>query len=244
MEKIPAYRKLYKEIKREIQSGKLSPGVLLPSESELEHQFSVSRTTVRKAIGLLSSEGYLHVQQGRGTEVLDVSTTQRLNSITSISEALTEKGFTVTTQGMYIELITAPDFVREALKLSDEAKVYKLQRVQCADGNPIAIINNYLIESIVPNLEKHTEAFTKLYQLLEKEYGIAIRHAWEYISAISADFTESQILRIPVGSPLLFTKRISYTDTIPFEYSINKLVADKYEYSVYMEGRTQTAKIE
>ena len=74
MAKIPAYRQLYAELKSDIKNGKYPPGIFLPTESELEQIFDVSRTTVRRAISMLTAEGYLSVKQGRGTEVQEVST--------------------------------------------------------------------------------------------------------------------------------------------------------------------------
>lgn len=69
MARTPAYKAVYFSIKRAIQDGSYKAGSLLPSEPELEKQFNVSRTTVRKAISLLTTEGYLDVKQGRGTLV-------------------------------------------------------------------------------------------------------------------------------------------------------------------------------
>ena len=237
MANTPAYKIVYASIKKKIKEGDYATGALLPTEQELEEQYSVSRTTVRKAIGLLINEGYLRAKQGRGTEVLDVSTTQKLNHITSVTETLIEKGHKVTTQAMLIERISTPDFVAKALDLSDGAKVYRVQRVQCADSTPIAIMVNYLRENVVPDLEKYADKFISLYQVLESQYNIIFKDSEEYISAVGADFHESQILKVPPGSPLLCSRRISTTEQGPFEYSISKFVADKYEYSVYMQGR-------
>ncbi len=237
MREVPAYRKVYTELKRQIKDGGYPAGTLLPTESELEAQFSVSRTTVRKAVSLLAGEGYLSVRQGRGTEVLDISTTQKLNHISSITETLTEKGYKVTVQGMFIERVKAPEYVSEVLDLPQDASVFKMQRVQCADGQPIALMVNYLRENVVPDLDKYVNQFVGLYSFLERTYNIIFKEAVERLSAVSADFTESQILKIPVGAPLLCSKRISYVEQGPFEYSVIKLVADKYEYSVYMQGR-------
>jgi GntR family transcriptional regulator len=234
---IPSYRIVYSEIKKRLKDGTYQPHMLLPNEAELEKQFSVSRTTIRKAISLLVSEGFLRVKQGRGTEVLDISTTQKLNHITSITETLEKKGFKVTTQGMCIEHVLASEKVAQALDLSVGDSVYKLQRVQCTDGLPIAIMVNYLRENAVPDFEKSVNTFSGLYEFLEKKYHIVFKDAVERLSATSADFTESQILRVPFGSPLLCSKRISSNEQGPFEYSVIKLVADKYEYCVYLHGR-------
>ncbi|WP_046227879.1 GntR family transcriptional regulator [Paenibacillus dauci] len=237
MNDIPAYRKVYTQLKQDIKEGHYAPGTLLPTESELEQRFSVSRTTIRKAVELLGNEGFLKKTQGKGTEILDTSTTQRLNHLTSITETLTSKGYKVTTRGMSIEWITPPEHVADALMLPPGSKVYLVQRVQYADDRPIALMNNYLRANYVPGLEQHVNRFNSLYTFLEQTYHIILLHAWERLSAVAADFTESQILQIPLGSPLLCSKRISHIEQGPFEYSIIKLVADKYEYSVYLEGR-------
>lgn len=237
MGNIPIYKKAYMEIKQLIKDGVYPPGTFLPTETELELQFKASRTTIRKAIKLLASEGYVLVMQGRGTEVQDVPTTQKLNKVSSFTETLKQKGFTVTTQGMDIKLITAPPNVQKHLKLNSDNLVYHLQRVQCANGKPIGILENHLKSSLFPDMEKYTGTFTSLYTFLEQTYGLHIKEANEYISAKSSDFIESQILQIPIGTPLLVSKRITFTEKGPFDYSINKSIADKFEYSIYMSGR-------
>ena len=105
--KIPAYQRVYNALKARILEGDYGVGELLPSEPELERQFGVSRTTVRKAVENLSREGFVLAQQGRGTVVLDFSTRQNLNEVTSISETLERKGFTVVPKSMYIDRIEA-----------------------------------------------------------------------------------------------------------------------------------------
>lgn len=237
MSKIPAYRKIYSTLKRDLKEGKYKKGDLLPTETELEQIFSVSRTTIRRAIALLVSEGHLLVKQGKGTEVLETATTQRLNRITSITETLCQKGIKVTTQGMLIERVPAQGSVAEHLNLSDGEPVFKVQRVQLADDMPLAIMVNYLKIHLAPDLDRHENTFTSLYSFLEEHYNVVLKSAVQFLSAVSATFTESQILRIPTGAPLLCSRRITSTEQGPAEYNIIKLVADKYEYCVYLEGR-------
>lgn len=237
MTNIPAYRKVYTLLKQDIKEGIYPPGNLLPTESELEQRFAVSRTTIRKAIEQLHSEGFVRKTQGKGTEVLDTSTTQRLNHLTSITETLISKGYDVQTRGMSIELITPPEHIANELQLSAGQQVYWVQRVQYADNTPIALMNNYLRASKVPGLEQYSNTFNSLYTFLEQHYHLILLNAWERLSAVAANFTESQILQVPLGAPLLCSKRLTSTEQGPFEYSVTKLVADKYEYSVYLEGR-------
>ena len=58
--------KLYSRI---VNGGVYSAGSRLPGENELSAELGVSRTTLREAIKILSSQGVLEVYRGRGTFV-------------------------------------------------------------------------------------------------------------------------------------------------------------------------------
>lgn len=239
MRKMTAYMEVYAGIKKKIKEGVYKAGTLLPTEGELEKIYNVSRITVRKAVGMLAADGYVNVVQGRGTEVRDISTTQRLYSVTSITETLKKKGYEMSVRGMAIEEVIPPTDVQEGLQLDKNTTVYCVQRVLCADNNPICITTNYLKKDLVPGLEDHVNKFIGLYSFIESTYGIVITEACEYISAVSSDFYESQILNVPVGTALLYSRRIGWTAQGIFEYAVNKLIGDRYEFSVHMSGRPQ-----
>jgi len=61
------YFALMETLKKDILSGKIKAGDKLPSENELSKQYNISRHTVRKAIGILTHEGYVVAEHGRGT---------------------------------------------------------------------------------------------------------------------------------------------------------------------------------
>ena len=237
MSRVPAYSVVYQTIKQRIRDGYYPVGSLLPTETELEKEFSVSRTTIRRATSILSSEGYIRVVQGKGSEVLSSTTTQRLNSISSITETLRMRGFEVSTQGMCIDRVPAPPQVAEALELGEGQAVYLVQRVQCVDGTPFAIMNNYLKADMVPGLEQYGDQFVSLYRFLEDHYHLTFHHAMEYLSASAADFMEAMVLHIAVGTPLLCSRRVTSGDQGLFEYGVTKILAERYEYCVYLEGR-------
>ena len=233
----PEYRKVYCILKQEIRDGEYKPGEMLPPEYLIEERFKVSRTTVRRALDLLARDGYVDAKQGKGTIVLDFTTVQKLNALTSVSETLKSKGFTVSTKGMHIDRVKANAKVANALKIKEGACVVRIQRVQCANDHPIAIMENYLVMELVPGIERYNEQFTSLYAFLESKYHIVLTSAFEYLSAGVADFSEAQILNVPVGSPLLISRRVTCNSSGPAEYALLKILGDKYEYSVYMEGR-------
>lgn len=61
------YFSLMEHLKQEILSGNIKPGEKLPSEKELSEQFHLSRHTIRKAIAILASNGYVIAEHGKGT---------------------------------------------------------------------------------------------------------------------------------------------------------------------------------
>lgn len=67
MEKKLKYFDLMEDLRRQILNGDFKPGEKLPSENELSAAYQVSRQTVRKAIQILESEGYVYAEHGRGT---------------------------------------------------------------------------------------------------------------------------------------------------------------------------------
>ena len=63
----PKYFSLMEQLKTDILSGAIRPGEKLPSENELSRKYSLSRHTVRKALGILEQEGYIEAFHGKGT---------------------------------------------------------------------------------------------------------------------------------------------------------------------------------
>ncbi len=238
MRKMTAYMEVYLDLKKKIREGTYKTGMLLPTEPELETMYGVSRITIRKAMAMLADDGYVNIVQGKGTEVCDITTIQRLNSVTSITETLQKKGYHMTVQGMDIEEVTPPPYVAEALKIDKDTTVYKLQRIRCADGVPFSITIDYLKKEYVPGLKAYEGTFVGLYDFIERTYGLVMTEAYEYVSAASADFLEAQVLGVATGTALLYSRRIGYVEQGPFEYTVNKMIGDRYEFSVYMQGRS------
>jgi DNA-binding LacI/PurR family transcriptional regulator len=65
----PFYKNIYDSLLEEIKAGKLRPGDRVPSEKELCGQFSVSRITSKRALELLTEQGYITRFPGRGSFV-------------------------------------------------------------------------------------------------------------------------------------------------------------------------------
>lgn len=239
MKREPAYLIVYQKLKNDIREHVYQVGELLPSESELEQRFGVSRTTIRKAVEMLTRDGYLFVKQGRGTEVLDYSASQNLNVVTSFSETLRKRGFQVRSKSIYIDEISATSFLAKELLIKEGAPVIRIQRLQLADEVPVAVIKNYLPAERFPDFRKRAEYMKSLYMFLEEEYNVNITSAKDKIFAKAADFVDAELLQIAIGSPLLCMARTTNHDNMPLTHDDLHIRYDKYELNLTISGRVK-----
>ena len=71
---IPLHMQLLNQLRHLILSGQWTPGSRLLSETELQHQLKISRSTIRQALHKAETEGLIERVPGRGTFVAPLST--------------------------------------------------------------------------------------------------------------------------------------------------------------------------
>lgn len=211
--------------------------MLLPPEPELEQLYGVSRTTVRKAIAMLLSDGYITVKQGYGTQVISRKVSQNLNLLTSISQSLRKKGYAIGVKNTFVEKLRANAVLAHDFHIEEGSELVCVHRIQLADGDPVAITKNYILASLVPDIEKKSEEIVSLYDYLLKNYSLRYTDAKDTISAISADYEEAVVLGIEPKTALMTIKRICYINDIVAEVDDVRIIADKYEFEIYMKGK-------
>ena len=140
-----AYKKVYEALRERIADKTYDVGAFLPPEPELEKQFGVSRTTVRRAIGLLVQDGFLSVKQGSGTSVISRKATQSFNRFTSISETLAQKGHKIGLKSSYTERVKADERLATLLDVAVGTPLICVHRIKTADGKSVCIMRNYIL---------------------------------------------------------------------------------------------------
>ncbi len=234
--KIPAYQSVYQSLKTAILEGEYAINDLLPPEGELEKIYGVSRITVRRAIEMLTNDGFIRVQQGFGTQVLPYNTTQNMNTISSMSKTLTSKGMRVHPKSMFIDCIEASARIAKELDVKVGAPIVRVQRIQMADDAPIAIIRNYIPAFLVPNIEHYQNQFTGLYEFLSQKYAITIDAVKDRISARSCTFDEAQMLDVPVQTALIYFARACYQKGKIVCVDHCRILGSKYEFEMYTKA--------
>ncbi len=227
-----AYTAVYNNIRDSIERQEYIIGSLLPPEPQLELQYSVSRTTIRKAIDMLVREGYVRVKQGYGTEVIYNKTAQNLNVITSVSQTLANKGYLVGVKNMYITIVSSDIPFLKPLELPPNSKVAEISRIQTADGIPVSIVKNYISYDLVKGIDTTSVNIVSLYKFLSNTYGVDITASSDIISAKNATFEDAILLETNPGTALITIDRICYSDGKAVEIDFVKILGSKYQFEV------------
>ena len=72
METLPIYKQIYNDLLEKIKSGTIKSGEKLPSEMELCRTYHVSRITSKRALDLLTEQGYIIRFPGKGSFINDL----------------------------------------------------------------------------------------------------------------------------------------------------------------------------
>lgn len=68
---VPLYRQMVKDMRRRFSEGEFAPGYPLPSSPMLEHDYGLSRDTVRRAMYELRDLGYVVAVKGANWRATD-----------------------------------------------------------------------------------------------------------------------------------------------------------------------------
>lgn len=199
---------LWRQLKillREKALSELTPGDRMPTEQELCDQFGVSRITVRQALSSLTKEGILARQRGRGTYVLPPKMAEQLDPQSRRVELPRYK----------IALYSAEKVIadrRLAAKMSTVVgeQLHKIRRVRLVEEEPISYITLYLPVRFFPSFTQTELEGDQFARLLEYKSGLEAVRGEEVIEAIQADRFRSELLHVPVGSPLLVVESTAF----------------------------------
>jgi GntR family transcriptional regulator len=222
----PAFSPLYQQIKvlilQSLQTGEWKPGELIPSEMDLAARFRVSQGTVRKAIDELAAENLVMRRQGKGTFVAthaEQHVQYRFLRLMPDSGDLASEG-PAQRQIIDCKRLRAPADIARALALRTGDAVLQLRRVLAFQGIPTILEDVWLPGGPFKGLTAERLATYRgpMYALFETEFGVRMVRAEEKIRALAADATAAELLKVPVGEPLLSVERTAYTyNDLPME---------------------------
>jgi len=229
---VPLYLQLAQHFETAIASGALKAGARLDNEVELAERLGLSRPTVRAAFLYLANKGMVVRKRGAGTLVAKARIDRDVE-LTSLYDDLAAAGRAPQTQVLRNEVGHASEQVAEALRLPERALVICLERIRLADGEPIALMHNYLPAALL-HLPSDMLAEHGLYELL-RAGGIRLGSASQRMSAKNASAAEARVLSETRGAALLTMERVAFDENDrPVEFGQHLYRASRYAFTTRM----------
>jgi DNA-binding GntR family transcriptional regulator len=209
------YRKLQQNIKSQILAGVYREGDLLPSESEFQQLYSVTRSTVRHALNELVREGYIMKKQGKGSIVArQQRRTLGVLSVKGFSEIVSEKKLEVNTLIIEKPVITRwiEPFFYPLDDMEQKAGCIYLKRLRCVEKEPVMLESTYISNINLSLFCSRPFVKASLFETLNVNYAIEITRVDEDLRSVLCDEDTARHLDISAGKPLLHIYLKFYTN--------------------------------
>ncbi|WP_097003778.1 GntR family transcriptional regulator [Lacrimispora amygdalina] len=232
----PLYAQLMKEIKDLIQKGEYEAGDQIPTEIELSEKYQVSRITVRRTIEELCTQGILVKRQGKGTfvEAPKIYRKVEKDNNMSFSESCRANGRKPASHVIACHFVEAEERQNEFLKLTDDKRLYHIERVLSADDLPIIYEQIYIPAIRVPDLQVEKLENGSLFQLLAEDYQITeFAKGRSTIEVRTASKPIADYLKMNVGEPVMILKSyMNDEEEKPLYISYEIIVGSRYRISI------------
>ncbi|MEL7655824.1 MAG: UTRA domain-containing protein, partial [Bacillota bacterium] len=120
------------------------------------------------------------------------------------------------------------------LHLKENDPVFILKRIILADGLPICLTKAILPYAKMIDIDKTDFSSASLYDVMENRYGYTVERTAMTFEASASDQYVSEMLSVPINTPLLIYNSISYSkigkDEFPIELCESFYLTNKIKY--------------
>ncbi|WP_046469821.1 GntR family transcriptional regulator [Allosalinactinospora lopnorensis] len=200
----PKYAQIIKAIQERIEDGTYPVGEILPSESRMVREFGAGRSTVVRALQILSLQGWIEREHGRGSFVKGVPerSAERSQAGASAFDASENiKDARITQAGRS----TAPRAIATALGLPEESPALLRQRLILSEGEPSELVSLWFPLDVAAGTDLAEE---QLISIGVKEHLQAVKQIRparisEHLSSRLATEQERKLLQLQETTPVL-----------------------------------------
>ncbi|MBU3827898.1 MAG: GntR family transcriptional regulator [Candidatus Lactobacillus pullistercoris] len=217
------YRNVMRDIKQNILKGNYE-GMRLPDERSLAAKYEVSRSSMKRALGLLAQQGIVFKKRGSGTFVNPLYLkNQALFSYEGSNIGLTDS-FRVPGKKQNIKLlnfqvIKASSEIAQDLFLNENDFVYEFKRLRLLEEQPFLIETGYIPIKIMPELKSEILQ-SSLFNYLEDEQNKTVTKAFLNITVEPSSKEDQTEMKLKPVEPVGVMSGIFFLDDgTPFEIS-------------------------
>lgn len=223
---------VFDDLFRKIKTNYYKLGDKLPTESDMQELYGVSRAPVRQALGKLQSEGLIERRPGIGTVVINNDVTGPWPPMGGFSANLSKKWKQLQCKTIDVSKIVADDDVAQKLEIKQDSIITRVMRVRIDQDIPTFLLINYY-ENVDTEKIKEAGEILNMRQFANEVLGVDSAYVTEEIRAVEADMQTSFYLEVEEGLPILQIKRISYNENYkPVEYVIYYVKSEDWPYKV------------
>jgi GntR family transcriptional regulator len=252
---LPLYLQLSEQIAELIEREELPAGAPLPSESELQRRFRVSRATVRHGLQQLALRGVVERHQGRGTFVALPQLERALHELTGFSEHLASKGLAHSSELVSYRRLVDEDDARAGISpdapspalLGEGEPLVEIVRVRRAGDVAVGIHTTLLREAVAERIGftearlRHDRSLS-FYALLERA-GIVLAGAEEHLRARIASPAEARLLDARRGAAVISVLRLSHDAARRRVEAVRAVyLGDKYDYVINLKRGSRSGR--
>ena len=201
------YEDIYKDLKMKIEDNTFAYQELLPSENTLIQTYGCSRNTLRRAVSLLVSDGYVQTMQGKG--VRNAHTEVALFTELCISK--NQSAYTGFPAG---------------------AEVYYIQRIHYLEDIPLIINHNYFLKESVPGLTAEIASHS-IYEYLEQVLHMTIVNSKRIMTVEKVTEIDEKYLHLNVkdyNCVAVVSSQTYNSDGVMFEYTQSRHRPDHFRF--------------
>ena len=223
----PLQLRIADEIRAQIETGRLPPGIQLPTLDELAEQYECSLAASRKAVDLLKQQGLVVSRQGRGNFVRQRASARRhgieryaksrwrgdAGQAILVAEGESQ-GYAVDQILRELGEVPAPPVVAGKFGLTPGTPVWVRRRTTLIDGRPNQLADSFYELDVVAGTRIQRQdtgpggGFARL-----EEAGHVLAEISEEWSVRMPTTPEGTTLGLPAGTPVIDLTRTTYTAT-------------------------------
>lgn len=233
------YQKIITSLKKSIDDGEFAD-MRLPDERSLAEGYSVSRSSIKRALGLMADQGIIFKKRGSGTFVNPLYLKQGSSFNYSgknlgITDSFNSNGQKPSVKVLKFDVVHPNKDLQDNLFLKPAEFVYSFQRLRFLDDVPFMIETGYIPIKLAPELSEQI-ASESIFNYVESELGKEVNKTYLNISAEPSDEEGRELLNLKANEPVGLMEGIFFLDDgTPFEFSTMKLHYKYFKYDTFVD---------
>jgi len=190
-----------------IESGLLVSGSKLPTERTLSDKFSITRVTVRQALGRMEAEGLIYRVKRKGWFVSPPRIEYDPTENTSFTKSVSSQGRIAGTTVLFKQQIVASEWLGKQLGCEVGDPIYIINRLRTVDNRAVLVEQIHVKAKRCPGLLNYP-LDQSMTDLMAKEFDIIEHRSHINMHPTALPESPAKALGVSAGIPSLYLSRV------------------------------------